>query len=122
MTQRRPKRCRRHRLRHGDRVAYAAGPTVRRLELVKHKGHFGLGTVVFENHRERRRACVIWDDAEVSVDDVEETGLLWRGGLFRSDGCAYAVVTPESRRTTQDVRRMRAVDARRRLAAYLATT
>lgn len=32
----------RYPLRHGDRVAYAAGPTVRRLELVKHEGHFVL--------------------------------------------------------------------------------
>lgn len=112
----------RYPLRHGDRVAYAAGPTVRRLELVKHEGHFDLGTVVFDvDHRGCRRACVIWDDAEVSVDDVEGTGLLWQGGPFRSDGCAYAVVTPESRRTSRSVRRMRAADARRRLAAYLAT-
>lgn len=113
----------RYPLRHGDRVAYAAGPTVRRLELAKHNGHLDLGTVVcdWDFARRKRVAAVIWDDPEVSVDDVEGTGLLWQGGPFRSDGCAYAVVTPESRRTSRSVRRMRAADARRRLAAYLAT-
>lgn len=116
----------RHRLRHGDRVAYAAGPNKRKLELVKNppresasrvRSHYDLGTVVFDD---RRHACVIWDDAEVHVDDVvASTGLLWEEGRsFNGDGCAYAVVTAESRRTTREQRRWRAAAARRRLDAY----
>lgn len=114
----------RHRLRHGDRVAYAAGPNKRKLEQVKNRlresrvwSHYDLGTVVFDD---RRRACVIWDDAEVNVDEVvASTGLLWEEGrIFNGDGCAYAVVTPESRRTTREQRRWRAAAARRRLDRF----
>lgn len=122
-----------HPLRHGDRVAYAAGPHKRKLELVKNEPHenpgrvwfhYDLGTVVFEEDRSHRRgrACVIWDDAEVNVDDVViSTGLLWEGSahFWRDDGCAYAVVTPESRRTTREQRRWRAAEARQRLERFL---
>lgn len=116
----------RHRLRHGDRVAYAAGPNKRKLELVKNRPsehpsrvwfHYDLGTVVIDD---QNSASVIWDDAEVNVDDVvASTGLLWEEGrIFNGDGCAYAIVTSESRRTTAAQRRWRAAAARRRLDKF----
>lgn len=98
---------------------YAEGPTARKLKLTKHQGHYDLGTVVFTKDRLRRHsACVIWDDAEVHVDDVESSGLLWENTRF--EGVAYVVVTPESQRTTRDTRRMRAAAAKRRLDAFCA--
>lgn len=106
-----------HPLRHGDRVAYAAGPTVRKLELTKHGGHYDLGTVVLHTPK---LAIVIWDETDVNVDDVMLTGLLWSGRHLYRDGCAYAVVTPESRRTTRETRRWRAAAAQRHLDRYLA--
>lgn len=115
----------RHRLRHGDRVAYAAGPNKRKLELVKNRPsehssrarfRYDLGTVVIDG---QHSAAVIWDDAEVNVDSVvASTGLLWEGSIFKDDGCAYAIVTSESRRTTAAQRRWRAAAARRRLDKF----
>lgn len=110
----------RHPLRHGDRVAYATGPSKRKLEFAKRRdGSFDMGTVVVSGGG----ACVIWDDAEVSVDGAATTGLLWEeghaSGWFR-DGCAYAVVTAESRRTPRAERQWRAARAKRRLDRYCA--
>lgn len=111
----------RHPLRHGDRVAFATGPSVRRLKLSRCRPreseprfHYDMGTVIAGVGT--GRGCVVWDDDEVNVDNVTlSTGSLWDSG----GDANYVIVTPESRRTTREERRWRATRAERRLAAYL---